>query len=130
LLLWEAGRRNGAFLSVLIAVAATARKRYPKKNDRQAFEQFLRDSHTVRISVEYRGDCHPIEHVLYNWFRCQLVHEADLPPDIQFMPDDRPATMSVRAGGCPDYALKMSYGWFDHMLHSVISAPENDPSNS
>jgi len=65
ILLWDKGRQEGAFLSALIAVAATARRRYPKAKDREVFEQFVKDSHTVRLSVEYRSECHRIEHVFY-----------------------------------------------------------------
>ncbi len=125
ILLWDKGRQEGAFLSTLIAVAATARRRYPKTRDREAFEQFLKDSHTVRLSVEYRGECHPIEHVFYKWLRCQLVHEGGIPIDIQFMQDAQPGSMSVRAGGTPDYILKIGSGWFHHMIASVVQAPEN-----
>jgi len=125
ILLWERGRREGAFLSVLIAVAATARRRYPKMKDREAFEQFLRDSHSVTLSVEYRGECHPIEHVFYKWMRCQLVHEGGIPIDIEFMQDVQPGSMSVRAGGAPEFILKIGTGWFRHMIGSVVRAPEN-----
>lgn len=79
-MLWENGRMEGAFLCALIAVAATARRRYPDRNkvkDRDAFERFLTDAMSVRLSVEYRGECHPIEHILYKWLRCELVHEGD-----------------------------------------------------
>jgi hypothetical protein len=124
--LWESGRRDGAFLSALIAVAATARKRYPKDGDRKRFEQFLTDAHTVRISVEYRGEPYAIEHIVYKWLRCQLVHEGGLLPDIEFMTDEQPGGMAVRAGGAPEYVLKVSHGWFHHMIQSVINAPENE----
>ncbi len=123
--LWEKGRHEGAFLCALIAVAATARKRYPKAKDREAFEQFLKDSHSVRLSVEYRGECHPIEYVFYKWLRCQLVHEGGIPIDIQFMEDVEPGSMSVRAGGAPEYTLKIGTGWFHHMIGFVAQAPEN-----
>jgi hypothetical protein len=125
ILLWDKGRQEGAFLSALIAVAATARKRYPETRDREAFEQFLRDSHTVTLSVEYRGECQPIEHVFYKWLRCQLVHEGGIPVDIQFMQDVQPGSMTVRAGGAPEYILKIGTGWFHHMIGSVVKAPEN-----
>jgi hypothetical protein len=124
LLLWKNGREDGAFLSALIAVAATARLRYPKMKDRECFEQFLRDAHSVKLSVEYRGECHSIEHIFYKWLRCQLVHEGGLPLDIEFMRDDKPGSMSVRAGGAPEYILKIGHGWFDHMIGSVIQALE------
>jgi len=123
--LWEQGRREGAFLSALIAVASTARKRYPEAKDREAFEQFIRDSHTVTLSVEYRGECQPIEHVFYKWLRCQLVHEGEIPIDIQFMEDVQLGSMSVRTGGAPGYILKIGTGWFHHITSSVVKALEN-----
>ena len=128
LLLWEAGRVEGAFLNALVAVAATARRRFPDRiaiGDRDAFVQFLESAHTARISVEYRGKCLPVEQIFYKWFRCQLVHEGSLPVDIEFMDDSMPGTVSVRAGGAPDFVLKVSHGWFHDMIGAVVSAPEN-----
>ena len=127
LLLWESGRREGAFLTALVAVAATARKRFPDRKaigDRDAFERFLQSAHSVRLSVEYRGECQSIEHIFYKWFRCQLVHEGGLPIDIEFMMDE-PASLSVRAGGAPEFILKVSEGWFHHLVVAVVEAPEN-----
>ena len=128
LLLWENARKEGAFLNALVAVAATSRLRFPDRKavkDPDAFVQFLEKAHTVRISVEYRGECLPVEQVFYKWIRCQLVHEGGLPVDIQFMPDSAPGTLSVRAGGAPEYVLKVSEGWFNHIVGAVASAPEN-----
>jgi hypothetical protein len=128
LLLWDAGRHEGAFLCALVAVAATSRRRFPDRkaiSDGVAFVQFLESSHTVRIKVEYRGECLPVEQIFYKWFRCQLIHEGGLPIDIEFMLDSEPGTMSVRAGGAPDFILKVSHGWFHHMINAVSSAPEN-----
>jgi len=125
LILWRSGRREGAFLNALIAVAVTSRKRYPKLKDGEAFEKFLTDCHNVRLSVEYRGECHPIEHILYKWLRCQLVHEAELPTDIQFMNDEGKDGLSIRAGGAPEYLLKIGTHWFDHIIQCVTTSPEN-----
>lgn len=125
LFLWKNGHEEGAFLSVLIAVTATARLRYPKMKDRECFEQFLRDTHSVRLGVEYRGECHPIEYIFYKWLRCQLVHEGGLPLNIKFMKEDETGLMSVRAGGAPEYILKIGRGWFANMIGSVMQAPEN-----
>lgn len=125
LLLWEYGRREGAFLCALVAFAATARRRYPKMSDRGSFERFLADSHKERVSVEYRGRCHPIETIMYKWLRCQLVHEGETPVDLKFMDEQEPGGTSVRAGGAPEYILKIGFGWFDHMFAQVCGAPEN-----
>jgi len=127
-LLWRNGRREGAFLTALLAVAATSRKRFSDRKavtDRDAFERFLETGHSVRLSVEYRGECHSIEHVFYKCFRCELVHEGGLPIDIEFMPDDEPGLLSVRAGGAPEFVLKVSEGWFHHLIGAVVAAPEN-----
>ena len=125
-LLWKNDRKEGAFLNVLIAVAATARRRFPEKttSDREAFERFLQSSMTVRLSVEYRGECQPVEHIFYKWFRCELVHEGSLPIDIQFISDADKDVLSVRAGGAPEYILKISESWFRHLIDSVKKAPE------
>lgn len=128
LLLWKHDRLEGAFLNALIAVAATSRRQFPDHktvSDREAFERFLASAHRVRLSVEYRGECYPVEHIFYKWFRCELVHEGGLPIDIEFMPDSEPGTLSVRAGGAPEYVLKVSHGWFHHLINAVVRAPVN-----
>ena len=84
---------EGAFLSALAAVAASARRQFPNRKvigDRESFERFLTGAHSVRISVEFRGEAHPVEHIFYKWLRCELVHEGGIPVDIQFMLDDKP----------------------------------------
>jgi hypothetical protein len=124
--LWRSGRLEGAFLSAVSAVAATSRLRYPNRNavrDGEAFRQFLASAHSVRIDVEFRGELHPIEQVFYKWLRCELMHEGALPLDIQFMPEET-TELSVRAGGSPEYVLKLSRGWFHHFLQAVLNAPE------
>jgi hypothetical protein len=126
--LWGNGRQEGAFLSALVAVAATSRRRFPDRkavSDREAFERFISAAHTVRLSVEYRGEVHPIEHVLYKWLRCELVHEGEVPVDIAFMPDHDPGALSVRAGGAPEFVLMLSHGWLQHLVGAVVGAPEN-----
>jgi hypothetical protein len=127
-LLWANGRREGALLVALIGVAATARRRYPRSGDREGFEAFLSDCCTVRITIEYRGKIHSIEHVLYKWLRCELVHEGKLPVDIQLMRETEPGLMSVRAGGKPDYIFRIGEGWFHHLIASVLGAPEHNPT--
>jgi hypothetical protein len=57
--------------------------------------------------------------------RCQLVHEGGIPIDIEFMQDVQPGSMSVRAGGAPEFILKIGTGWFHHMIGSVAQAVEN-----
>jgi len=84
----DAGRFEGALLLLLVAVAATARKRYPrgtlsrkrpkeKMGDREAFTLFLKDEmwRLVREHTDivyFRGRKRPIEDFLYEFLRCEL----------------------------------------------------------
>jgi hypothetical protein len=115
-LLWRNGRKEGALLSVLIAVAAAATSKYPTLGDRERFEKYVRESSNVRLSVEFRGDIHPLETVFYKFLRCELVHEGGLPQDIKFADEKQSNTMSVRAGGAPDYLLIVGTGWYFHLI--------------
>jgi len=121
--LYANGRYEGAFLNVLVAVAATARREYPDiSGDRERFEKSLNSRWRGVISVEYRGECHTIPEIFYKWFRCELVHEGGLPVDIDLIDTD---AMSLRAGGPPEYVLKVSRGWFHWLVESVIKSPCN-----
>jgi hypothetical protein len=53
--LWAAGRREGALLSIMVAVAVSARRSHPDLKDREAFVTFLKSQHSWTISVEFRG---------------------------------------------------------------------------
>ena len=87
LLLYKNGRHEGAFLTALVAVAATARREYPnrKMTDRECFETFLNKRHRGILQVEFRGELHTIPYIFYKWFRCELVHEGGLPMDVEFI---------------------------------------------
>ena len=124
LLLYKSGRYEGAFLASLVAVAATARLESPdpKMTDRKTFETFLDKRRRGVLKIEFRGDLHTIPYVLYKWFRCKVVHEGDLPIDVEFIESEE---LSLRAGGAPDYILKVSHGWFHWLVTAVIEAPCN-----
>ena len=55
---------------------------------------------------------------LYKWLRCELVHEAGLPIDIQFEVDD--ARRGLRAGGAPAFTLLLTTGWFHKLLECAL----------
>ena len=80
----------------------------------------------MRLSVKYRGKFYPIENIFYKCFRCELVHEGGLPIDIEIMPDDEPGVLSVQVDGALEYVLRVSEGWFHHLISSVVAAPENE----
>lgn len=112
-LLWNQGRRSGALLSVLVAVAALAKIAYPNRGDRQGFEHFMRTTHDWTISVEFRGKPTDLDHLFYKWMRCELVHDASLPVDIRIDDDFAdPETMTVRAGGAPEHVVLLTPAWF------------------
>ena len=124
LLLYKNKRYEGAFLNTLVAVAATARREDPARylGDRECFETFLDKKWRGIIKVEFRGELHTIPHIFYKWFRCNLIHESELPIDVQFIETD---DMTVRSGGAPEYILKISHGWIHWLINSVTTAPCN-----
>jgi hypothetical protein len=67
----------------------------------------------------------PIERLLWKWLRCELVHEAGLPVDIQLTPITAVGELSARAGGAPRYGLQLSEAWLHHALDVVIYDPAN-----
>jgi hypothetical protein len=121
LVLWNGGRREGAFLIALIAVAARARRDSPPPiPDRESFERFIRAHFSVRISVEFRGQLEPLERIFYKWLRCELVHDGGLPVDVSFTKSSGDGELSVRAGGAPDYVLLVSPSWFHKLTEWAL----------
>lgn len=120
--LWARGRLGSGLLLACVTVAARARREDPELTDRQAFERLLRDAQSPRISVEYRARQWPIEKLLYKWVRCELIHNAAVPLDIE-IDADLGDGLAVRAGGAPHYLLKLSPGWFDFLI-SVASGED------
>ena len=125
LFLYQSGRYEGAFLNALVAVAATARRKSPERSlsDRECFEKFLDKRQRGIMKIEYRGELHTVPHIFYKWFRCELIHEGKLPIDVKFIETNN---LSVRAGGAPEYVLKISHGWFHWLVNSVVEALCNE----
>jgi hypothetical protein len=124
-LLRDAGRREGALMSVLVAFAATARRVHPAPaTDRDAFEGLFRDTVNLDLEVEFRGTAWPVETILYKWLRCELVHEGGLPVDIDFVDDGDGALPMI--GGAPAHGvLRLGNGWYDLLLRTVVTHPVN-----
>lgn len=118
-LLWEEGRRESGLLLACVAIAARARQDYPDARDGEAFTRVISDALSARISVEYRGELWPIEQLLYVWVRCELVHNAAVPLDIE-IDDELGDGLVLRAGGAPERIVKLSPGWFEFLI-SVAS---------
>ena len=102
-----AGRKEGALRCLLIAVAASAKKRYPhpRYGDRKGFEAFLRDEMfagnffgprlCVGVSIVWNGKATPLETILYE-LRCSLVHEASMHKFVKYDPSQDPTTFVLR----------------------------------
>lgn len=126
-LLWHHGRREGALLSALVAVSATARRTFPEiEGDRAAFEAFMKTTHGWTIAVEHRGVSVDMDHLFYKWLRCELVHAGSLPPDLRINDNfTDPDHCGVRAGGAPNYVVLLSPGWYQFLVGAVRCAPVN-----
>ncbi|MGD9496589.1 MAG: hypothetical protein AB7Y46_09815 [Armatimonadota bacterium] len=130
-ILYANGQREGALLMVLVAVAGTSRRRFPRHqvcSDGEAFKRFLQDElykalqprgvHVPQIMVACSAGTMPLEDILYHLVRCRLVHEALLDDDIEF---EARSDISV-TGGNP---MKLTDGWIDVLAQTVLNAPEN-----
>jgi hypothetical protein len=131
-ILFKLGRKEGALLLILVAVAGTSRKRYPKNKfkDDKAFMKFVseemskyapgwkRDS-KVKIKIQDRTLWMP--HELYKFVRCELFHEAQLPSHISFK-DGEGFNVTVRN----NEQLIIGNAIFHYLRKIVIEAPENN----
>ena len=122
---------ENALIQALIAVAATSRTRYPSLGDRAGFEKLLAEDFGPNlaanikiisggIKIQYQGQLQTVEHILYKYLRCNLLHEAELPPDIEFV---SPETGIIFAPG--DGKLVMGYQLIQSLVLIVKNAPEN-----
>src|SRR5260370_28339179 len=146
--LWQAGRKEGAFGQILIAVAATARKRYPLPpqgakpvpddqrpnpgeyaKDGNGFKTFILDEMEkitgglkYNVAFPFQGETTPLEDILYEHLRCVLVHEGGMPDSITLLEP-------VHEGGKKFNVLRLRDplavpdGWVDNLLTVVVQAP-------
>ncbi len=118
---------------ILVAVAATARKRYPRPiGDRDSFTRFLLDEMDnfiepkgFRMGLDL-GEGQPtmLEDILYTHFRCNLVHEGQMPKEIILTPpvaEDGTLQSLVRLNGPPGIPEK----WILNLHNALCKAPEN-----
>lgn len=133
MILWDRGRKEGAWALVLVAAAATSRKRYPRPmRDNDSFKRFMRDvldtvisgNHPPRPLSPIILDKIPLEDILYEHMRCNLVHEAELGGLVSLSESkivDGNLTAELRVGAVhevPDF-------WVIHLAKAVRLAPEN-----
>jgi hypothetical protein len=133
MILWEQERKEGAWALVLIAAAATARKRYPlPMKDNESFKQFIRDIQGTIILGQFPvapmaqivfGTV-PIEDMIYKHMRCNLVHEGELHTSVALSESKIVNGLlgaELRVGAVneiPDF-------WVINLAKAVASVPEN-----
>lgn len=130
ILLYSAGRDDGALLSLMVAVGATSRRRRPdrkKVTDREAFEAFLGEEmvnmfKAQNCNVRIRGNLVPLQEVLYKWVRCQLVHEAAVPEAVRFIRSGPTTSRILKVGPT---GIELSHGWLQAFIDVVAAAPQN-----
>lgn len=145
------GRHIGALTTLMLATAASARRTFPKRtksrekpneemSDREAFTLFLGgrirkilfgdfgapDEGTSGVSVEFRGKQHDIALILYKYYRCELVHDGELPEDVEFVTTSKPGLtignrniqISISVGN----KLALDHGWIDLLVEAITNA--------
>jgi hypothetical protein len=153
------GRYVGALTILVLAVAASSRRTFPKgmqsieeptkeMSDREAFTLFLGgrirkilfgdfggpDAGNSGILVPFRGKKHDVAYVLYKFYRCELVHDGELPEDVEFTApevgipqglniENQGIRVSISAGE----KMVLDYGWIDLLIKAVVNARCNGP---
>ncbi|WP_372763149.1 hypothetical protein [Pseudoalteromonas sp.] len=149
----ENKRYLGALTNLMLGVAASSRKTFPKgktkslenptkeMSDREAFTLFVGgrirkilfgdfggpDIGNSGISVNFKGKQHDVAYILYKYYRCELVHEGELPEDIEFVAPSADQNLKVGNGavnvsiGCGN-TMVLDYGWIDLLINAVVYA--------
>ncbi|KPH92915.1 hypothetical protein AMS58_19950 [Pseudoalteromonas porphyrae] len=149
----ENGRHLGALTNLMLAVAASSRKTFPKgktkslkdpskkMGDSEAFTLFIggrirkilfgdfggSETGNSGISVNFKNKQYDIAFILYKFYRCELVHEGELPEDIEFSPPRESMNLGMSNNGvsvsvsCGN-TMVLDYGWIDLLVESVVSA--------
>jgi len=135
--LYSQGRRQGALLSVLIAVTATARTRFPPNTpsrtdpskpmgDIEAFTTFLHDelgkmNVPVDRPLQFRGRPTTLAMLLYRLVRNELAPKPEQMFEVQF----HPAAGDAVEIDVADDQLVVSDNLLDRLGRSVTQSPEN-----
>jgi hypothetical protein len=144
--LWNNGRKDGAWIQVLIAAAATSRKRFPKSRDGEAFRAFIREvtptifdanapavpgGISISFYGEIRGDGIELDRLIYAHLRCNLVHEAVLAEEVKICHShviDGKLVAELHGRGNKEIPLTIPDFWVLHLAKAIAEAPENAAS--
>mgnify|MGYP000456933444 CR=1 FL=1 len=136
-LLMREGHSLMALSQVLIAVSGSARKRFPQGtlSDNKAFKTFLgtelrrklfryvgNEDASSGIVVGIDGKDHPLENIIYDKYRCSLLHEAQLSDEVDLVEGGDTSVVSIsRENG----KLVLGDSWVDLLIAVVLEAPCN-----
>ena len=143
LLLWKYGRKQGAWIQVLIAAAATSRMRFPNKKDGEAFRAFIREVTPILLDAnapavpggislnfysQVRGDGIALDHLIYSHLRCNLLHEAVLAEEVKLCESrvvNGKLVAELHGVGTKHSPLTIPDFWVLHLAKAVAEAAEN-----
>lgn len=144
LVLCQHKRFEGAWTQVLIAAAATARKRFPKEGDAAGFKNYIRqvavfffepdakivEGNGVTINLGKGGPQEiTLDTLIYKNLRCNLVHEATLPDEILFshlaLKEEGAVTMEFGVGLGSGKEVLVPAFWCMALARAVALTPEN-----
>ncbi len=145
------GRKDGALLSALVAVAATSRLRFPEMTqsnwhpkepmrDGEAFQTFLTEETEsvygtglrLQITAPFpdpkkpSGSTTDLSHpaILYKYVRCALAHEGGLPHTVEFRSHADNALHASYVAS--ENKFVFSENWLGSLVRAVVFAQEND----
>jgi hypothetical protein len=150
----EHRRYVGALTVLTLAVAASSKKIFPngtmsirnpkdKMRDEEAFTLFLGDRlHRILLGslgqqmfansgqlIPFKDKKFDLAYILYKYYRCALVHDGELPEDVEFAdpPADQSHGINFSNGGysvgfnCGE-KLVLDYGWINVLIEAVEGA--------
>ena len=133
MVLWDQGRKEGAWALVLIAAAATSRKRYPRPmKDNESFNQFIRDIEGTIVLGQFpvppmdpiMFGTAPMTDIIYEHMRCNLVHEAEFHQKVA-LSESRIINGIMEAEHRIGTTNELPDFWVIHLALAVRFAPES-----
>ncbi|WP_319077434.1 hypothetical protein [Enterobacter cloacae] len=145
------GRPLGALTILMLAIAGSSRKlfpkgiaksiRYPKDfmRDEECFCLFLGgrlnkifcgdlggpDAAECNIVLKFKGKDITLAEVLYKYYRNGLIHQAELPNDVEFTPVKKTGSDNHGASISLGDVLVLDHGWIDILIDVVVNAKCN-----
>jgi hypothetical protein len=113
----EAKFPEASLILSLVAVAAAARKKYPRPThyDSTAFTTYLNERGGDFLKFTYKGKQKSVADVLYEEYRCNLIHEAELPIHVKI--NDKNDDMSIGLNGDE---ITLGRGWCGWLISAVV----------